>query len=82
MKSYHCSSPQRMCLCVCACLCVCVCMCARLCVCVSARVCGWCVFVCLSMCVCNIHSCVRFVYANDLIFSSFKKAVTHQTQEQ
>ena len=58
----------------------------RVCVCVRA-----CVFVCtyVRMCVClcatflwvSKSDCV-FVYVNDLVISSFKKVVTHQTQEQ
>ena len=39
------------------------------------------------MCVCATYvlcglSWVHFVYANDLVFCSFKNVVTHQTQEQ
>ena len=42
IKSYHCSSPQSMCLCVCMCVCVrvcvCACACVRVCVCACLRV--------------------------------------------
>ena len=71
------------CVCMCMCVCVCLCVCARVCLCV-------CVYVCMRVCVCVQHVyfvsfgvwlCV-FVYANYLVFSSSKKVVTHQTQEQ
>ena len=72
---------------VCVCVCVYVCMCVCLCVCVVCCVCV-CVSVCLSVCLCvggvlcATYMFVCSVYANDLVFSSFKKLVTHQTQEQ
>ena len=45
----------------------------RVCVCACVRVC---LYVRMYVCVCV------FVYVNDLVLSSFKKVVTHQTQEQ
>ena len=67
----------------------------HVCVCVSVHVCVWCAFACVwggvsvgvgvgvqHTFLCGFGILCAFVYAIDLVYSSFKKAVTHQTQEQ